>query len=73
MLIGMMAKPILAGHKDHCCGGNLGHEGCIMVWPAHHPLGRCSQSISRVLDGIQDLQYIKQKLIKRSRCIGPET
>ena len=60
MLIGVMAQPILAGHKDHCCGSNLSHEGCIMVRPAHHALGSGSQCIRRLLNGIQDLGRSKQ-------------
>ena len=57
MLIGVVAQPILAGDKDHGSWGDLGHEGCIVVGPAHHALGGCSQSISRLLNGIQDLQH----------------
>ena len=56
MLIGVVAQPILAGDKYHRCRGDLGHEGCIMIWSAHHALGGCSQSIGRSLNGVKDLQ-----------------
>ena len=70
MLIGVVAQPIFAGDEDHCCGGNLGHEGCIVVRPAHHTLCRCSQSISRMLNGIQDLRCSNQSSIRPAKWQG---